>query len=389
MTLRVALLLNQVPDTLPGARECLPPGDATSHVNRYEHLARRMAQEPGIEVHVISEHRRMSCAHWAATEGSVTFHFLRRESYSLAPYYLYATGVYRTRRLLRSLAPDLVVGFGTDEPYAWEAVRSGYPAAIMVQGILEKLTPYLDWPSGQLRIARWLEYQALASAAGILVESEFGRDWVASRFPGKRIAVVPNCLRATFAELPIPVGNRTPDLWCVGELSRLKNPLLVLESFAKAARPGAHIHFAGIGPLQGRLERAARELGLADRCHLHGWMETGPLARALSSASGLVLGSWMDSSPNVVVEAHAAGLPVIAASVGGVPSRVRNDVDGFLVPPGDPEAMANAMRVLLDDPARAARMGAAGRERVLREHAPERVARMHLDFYRQLVGRPV
>ena len=337
-------------------------------------------------MHVVSETRKTARCHLTLIDHGVTFHFLRREPYHLAPYYFYATGVARTRRLLHALKPDLVVGFGTDEPYAWEAAHNGFPFAIYMQGVVEELAPYLDWPSFHVRAARWMEHRALLHAAGVVAESAFVQKWASTRAPQALVTTIPNCLRDGFVNIQPARPDHGLDLWCVGELSRLKNPEIVLQAFQAAAVPAARLHFAGTGPLQRKLKTRIHQFGLADRCDLHGWMDPSLLAQALARATALVHASWMDSSPNVAVEAHAAGIPVIATAVGGIPSRVHHEVDGLLVPPGDVAAMASAMRRLLGSPETTARMGAAGRERVLREHDPARVAQLHAEFYERLIA---
>lgn len=94
----------------------------------------------------------------------------------------------------------------------------------------------------------------------------------------------------------------------------------------------------------------------------------------------------MDSSPNVIIESLAMGTPVIATNTGGIPCIVENGIDSLLVPCGDKNGMANAMKRLLCNPDIAHSMGLAGRERVLKKHSPAYAARLHIDFYRSIAG---
>jgi glycosyltransferase involved in cell wall biosynthesis len=103
---------------------------------------------------------------------------------------------------------------------------------------------------------------------------------------------------------------------------------------------------------------------------------------ALLSASDLfVLPSASEASPNVVLEAMAASLPVVASRVGGIPELVVDGVTGHLVPPGDPDALAAALLDLLDHPERGITFGSAGRARIAREYSFERMVMQFETLY--------
>jgi glycosyltransferase involved in cell wall biosynthesis len=87
-----------------------------------------------------------------------------------------------------------------------------------------------------------------------------------------------------------------------------------------------------------------------------------------------------------VLEAMAAGLPVIASNVGGIPELVADGVSGVLVPPGDPDALAEAIEALLENPALALELGAAGRRRVVENFDLEAVREAHLALYRRMLA---
>jgi glycosyltransferase involved in cell wall biosynthesis len=93
----------------------------------------------------------------------------------------------------------------------------------------------------------------------------------------------------------------------------------------------------------------------------------------------------MDTSPNVITEAHAIGLPVIGTAAGGIPDMIDEGRDGFIVPIDDSEAMALRIEYLLSDPQRCAEMGWVGREKVRAMNDPARVAAKHVDFYREII----
>ena len=144
-----------------------------------------------------------------------------------------------------------------------------------------------------------------------------------------------------------------------------KGPLVLIEALSRLAseRSRAIVRMAGTGPEVLELKKKVCQLGLADVCEFVGHY-TEPAGRRafMSSLDVFILPSLAEGTPNSVIEAMAHGLPVIASEVGGIPDLVSED-SGILVPPGNDEDLAAAIRRLADDPELRAKMGAAARER--------------------------
>jgi glycosyltransferase involved in cell wall biosynthesis len=180
-----------------------------------------------------------------------------------------------------------------------------------------------------------------------------------------RLVVIPNGIDFAAIEAGAPHRRRARAelevdeddfLWlAMGRLHRQKDYPCLLAAFADlaSAQPLARLRIAGEGPLLGELTALADRLGLADRVRFLGVRDDVP--RLLAAADALVLASAWEGLPNVVLEAMAAGLPVVATDVGGVAQMVDDDRTGYLVPPRDPEALARAMEKVmsLGPPARA------------------------------------
>jgi glycosyltransferase involved in cell wall biosynthesis len=126
--------------------------------------------------------------------------------------------------------------------------------------------------------------------------------------------------------------------------------------------PTAQVVIAGEGPERGRLEQQATELGVRDRVTFLGLRTDVP--RLLASSDVLAMPSLNEGLGNAVLEAMAAARPVVASAVGGLSESVVSGETGILVPPGDVEALARALNVVLSDDRLARDMGAAGRRRV-------------------------
>jgi glycosyltransferase involved in cell wall biosynthesis len=169
-------------------------------------------------------------------------------------------------------------------------------------------------------------------------------------------------------------------------LTAKKNPEDFVAAAARVAalRPAAKFLIAGEGPLRAEVASRIAGAGLAGRFLLLGLRRDVPdVLRALDL---LVLPSAREGLPNVVLEAMATGLPVVATSVGGTPDLVLPGVTGLLVPPGDPGALASAILAVLGDPAAARRMGAEALRRVREAYSLDGMVRRTEALYEELLA---
>jgi glycosyltransferase involved in cell wall biosynthesis len=183
---------------------------------------------------------------------------------------------------------------------------------------------------------------------------------------------------------------RRPVIGTVGRLEDRKGHdqlLLALQALAARTngnRPQGLI--VGDGPLRDALAERARSLGVAGDVRFAGTV--GDVRPMLAAMDVFVLPSWAEGMSNALMEAMAAGRPVVATAVGGNTEVVADDRTGMLVPPGDPAAIAGAVLGLLGEPARAARLGAAAREFVCdRFGARARVAELERLYLERLALR--
>ena len=127
-------------------------------------------------------------------------------------------------------------------------------------------------------------------------------------------------------------------------------------------RPEATLHLAGDGPMKRALREHAAHLGVEASLSLLGSLSPTDLLREYRSARLFVLPSLSEGLGRVVWEAMACGLPVVASDVGGIPELVENEQTGFLVPPGDEDAVAERILWLFEHPTEAEAMGARGKQ---------------------------
>jgi glycosyltransferase involved in cell wall biosynthesis len=204
-------------------------------------------------------------------------------------------------------------------------------------------------------------------------------------WPAARAHHVPNFVEdlagATPAVLAAPPGAHR--LLAMGRLHRNKGFDLALRALAQL--PSAHLSIAGEGPERAALEALARELGVAQRVAFLGWRSD--TAALLAAAEVFVCSSRHEPLGNIVLEAWSAGRPVVSLASHGPLELITDGTDGVIVPEPDPDALATTIARLLDDPARAAALGAAGRAAYLRDFTSDVVVARWREFLTAVAPR--
>lgn len=206
-------------------------------------------------------------------------------------------------------------------------------------------------------------------AAFVIAISSYGRAqlcrWVDHAYWGK-IHVVHCGIEPAVFPAPAPLPKGPLQLVAIGRMAEQKGFGLLVEAMAMV--PEVRLALVGDGPFRPALQAQIAAAGLADRITLPGWSDEAGVRAALAQAHALVLPSFAEGLPMVVMEAFAAGRPVIATWIAGVPELVTPDC-GLLVPAGDAGALAAAIRQMAAMPRDIlAQMGAAGRVRALKRH---------------------
>ena len=173
---------------------------------------------------------------------------------------------------------------------------------------------------------------------------------------------------AFFAAEPAPLPDSST-LLCIGRLNAQKGHVTLLEGFAALNRPVARLILAGDGELRDLVEERIRTLGLTGRVQITGWISSDEVMRLITQSRVIVQPSFMEGLPVVLMEALAQGRPVISTFVAGIPELVQDGINGWLVPAGDSDRLAQAMAAALDTaPPDLSRMGRDGMARVRTRH---------------------
>lgn len=201
-----------------------------------------------------------------------------------------------------------------------------------------------------------------------------------------RVHYLPNFVTVPVAQLTPRVSLDTPDdvplVLALGRLHPNKGFDVLIDAMRQVAR--AHLWLAGDGSERAALVALAQRLGIADRVHFLGWRDD--VAALYTAADLCVSSSRIEPLGNVVIEAWAAGKPVIAAAAAGPRELIEDGKTGRLVPLEDATALATAITQLTDDPAARRHLAAAGRAAYEAEFSEARIVGLYRDFFDRVAG---
>jgi colanic acid/amylovoran biosynthesis glycosyltransferase len=222
--------------------------------------------------------------------------------------------------------------------------------------------------------------EKIAHASAVVAVSDFGRSQLYRWTPWEdwsKVHVVRCGVDAPFLQAgpqPPAGGNR---LVCVGRLVPEKGQLLIVDALVALAEEGVSVEmvFAGDGPLRAVIEERLRASGLGHKVRITGWVSNDGVRAELLSARAMVLPSFAEGLPVVLMEALALGRPAITTYVAGIPELVRDKVSGWLIPAGSLAALTGAIKAALAAaPAELGAMGRAGAAAVAERHDAAREA---------------
>lgn len=216
--------------------------------------------------------------------------------------------------------------------------------------------------------------EKIRRSAFVVAISSYGRSqlyrWVGhEQWP--KMHVVHCGLERTFHEMaPVPIPE-TPRLVCVGRLCEQKGQLLLIEAASRLAENGIDFELvlAGDGEMRDEVEALTARHGLGNRVRITGWISAERVREEILASRGLVLPSFAEGLPVVIMEAMALRRPVLSTYVAGIPELVRHGEEGWLFPAGSVDELASAMEMFLaTSPVELASMGGAAYRRVLARH---------------------
>ena len=356
-----------------------------------EALLEGFALLPDVEVHIVScTRQRMSAPKKVAA--NTFFHLLHVRKLGWMRT-LFQGCIRAVRNELKEIQPALVHGQGTEGHNSLAAVLSGFPNVMTIHGnmrLIARLTkPGLlsyDW------IAARLEGWTIPRSQGVVCITRHAQQEVAGLAP--RTWVVPNAVHSSFFDVtPGADPQGAPRILCVARVCALKNQNALIRSLDSLARKH-RFELVFVGQVN-RLEPYGQEfmelVGERPWCTWAGYASRSELQTWLGRVALLVLCSIEENCPMVVLEAMAAGVPVVASRVGGVPDLITEGGTGLLCDPRDAAGMPGQIERALAGPAAMLAMASRARKLARERFHPGVVARRHVEIYREvlaLAGKP-
>jgi glycosyltransferase involved in cell wall biosynthesis len=350
-------------------------------------LAHALARRDDVECHVVCATRGV--IERDTRRGALQVHFIPR-----LPLPRLATArlhdVPRLVRAIRALRPDIVHGQGQTR-HGLAAVRSGLPTVVTPHGVIyfesRRLQRHALDAVGALkrRLMDRNEREVFRRARDMILISPYLREAYGPMLTA-RTHYVDNPIEPVFFDLP-----RDPEpgrLLFAGTVVPRKCVPDLVAAVAHLGRPEVRLRIAG--PLADpasvdRVRRVAAQHELAERVVLTGALSQAEMLEEYRRAEILLLASREETSPLVIAQAMACGLPVVASAAGGVPHMVRDGETALLFPFGDVRACADRIRRLLDEPDRRERMATQARVEARRRFHPEAVAAQTVAVYREML----
>jgi len=233
-------------------------------------------------------------------------------------------------------------------------------------------------------LLRWWIGHTLRASSAVLALSDSWAEYLRQLAPGARVRVLPNAV----ALPPLQPQRQEPGrILFLGRAEAAKGIEELLAAAARLQRdfPALRLVVAGDGDLDALRARAGA-LGLAPRLEVLGWIDVAARAEQLARAAVFCLPSYLEGLPMAMLEAMAAGKPVVVTAVGGIPEVIEDGRNGLLVAPRDAAALAAALGRLLAGPALAAQLGAQARATIDARFSAPVVLEQLSDLYRELAG---
>ena len=298
----------------------------------------------------------------------------------------YAGCIAAVRRKLREIQPDLLHAQGTERDCAISGVFFRGPKVLTIHGNcraiaqLRRSRPFTYWWLQAL-----LERFCVPRFDGVICISRYTQNWVSNL--AKKTWILPNAVDSKFFEIEPKRTGLFPIILVVANVDARKNQIGLIHALEALSGEGNfQVKFFGKcgEDAYGREFRAL--VHAKPWCVWGGMLDRDRLRDEFAKASVVMLPTWEDNCPMVVLEAQAAGVPVIASNVGGVPDLVQDGRTGLLTDPARPETMSKALARLLVDPQLARRLAVEGRSQAKARFHPTIIAKEHLEIYREVIA---
>ena len=357
-----------------------------------KYLVDELVKQPDVKLTVVvpkSDTGEITCEGW----GDFNVYRLGKQGFwSFLPGTVYDifAGKRQIRSLLRQINPDIVHFQGT----TFLAANCEQPNILTIHGIAERDAMW-DSRGG---IGRRLKSLLMKLTEGhgrrlvphVILISEYVREFLPAGNRIRKTWLIENPVADSYFD--IERSFEPGRIFCCSRIRPLKNILGMIKAFASIAEqfPDSQLRIAG-APEAAYLETCKQQVeddGIRDKVHFLGNINIKDVQVELSKANCLVVPSFQENVPLSIAEAMAAGVPVVAAKVGGIPEMVRDGRTGLLVDPHDTDSICRAVSRVLSDPELAQSMGQRAKEAACDRFRASEVCEKTLQAYRDVLSEP-
>ena len=294
---------------------------------------------------------------------------------------VFVDAVHKVNAQIRQINPDVVHGQGTEEYPGLCAAFSGYLNCITIHGNMRAVARKLGYrPFPHMHLAAIFEALALKKTDAVFCNSSY-TDQCVGRLNRNKLRIF-NAVRSQFFDVKGAL-EKERTLLCIGHILPYKNQIALIHALDKM--PGIEnvkLLFAGhCCPEDDYGHKFLEEVSARNWCEYAGRLELPALQELLGRCAGVVHPTLEDSFGLAVAEAQAAGVPVAASAIGGIPDLIAQGKTGLLFNPRDPEDIRQKVMNLLD-PTISGKLAQNARAFAAAEYRPAVIARKHLEFYR-------
>lgn len=323
----------------------------------------------------------------------------------------------RIMEIYNLVQPDLVFIFGTENPFGLLSQAFSVPSIVSIQAVINGLVKNLfsGLSTGQLIREffsretiigqgifhkRWTQRKQALTERQIYQQNvffcgrtEWDHDWMISLNPSARYFHIDRVLRDPFYEMKWELDNSSQNrIFSLCGNAPFKGGITLVRALALLKRNGndqLKLRLAGVDPDSSvgiYIAEILRNENMENQVDLLGRLDTDQIIAEMKAARVFVLPSHMDNSPNSLAEAMILGMPCIASDAGGVPSMIRDGIDGLIYPNKELTTMAKKIESLVNDPTLARSLGIAAREIALERHDPSRIVDLTLAMYQDVLS---
>jgi glycosyltransferase involved in cell wall biosynthesis len=351
-------------------------------------LLSEFEQNPSLCVHVIILRKNIARS-FSFQRNGVTFHLLKYLGGTRGST-LFWLDTLLIRRALRRIKPDIVHAWGSERGAALVASRLDYPSLITVQGLLSWYQEVIPGATYD-KFGAWMEKLSFARARHVTTESKFAVAYLQKKYPQLTVHQIEHAPNWTFHQIERQPAAVPIRFMYNGTLCYRKGTDLLLLALNELA-PEFPFDLLVIGsPTEPFLAPFMAGLSpeFRDRIVFKSGLPPTEIARELSRATLLLLPTRADTSPNAVKEAVAAGVPVVASNVGGIPDYVIPGENGFLFTSGDKAEFVAMIRAAVVHPLFSRGLVTPASLAKNREYlSPARMARLFLSAYQKVKSFP-